>query len=54
MEMALCKEFRIVHVGGKRGRKVTVLLTTAAQRQIACLLELRSVIGIPAANSRTA
>jgi len=54
MEMALCKEFCIVHVRGKRGRKVPVLLTMAAQCQIACLLELRSVIGIPAANSRTA
>jgi len=30
MEMALCNEFRIVHPEGKRGRKVAVLLTTAA------------------------
>ena len=40
MEMALCKEFCTVHVEGKRGRKVPVLLTRRARCQIACLLEL--------------
>ena len=32
--MALCKEFRIIHVEGKRGRKVPVLLTRAVQSQV--------------------
>ena len=47
VEMALCKELHIVHVEGKRDRKVSVLLKRAAQSQITCLLELRPVIGIP-------
>ena len=50
VEVALCKEFRIVHVEGKRGRKVPVLLTRAAQAQIASLIELRAVMGVCAAN----
>ena len=50
VEMALCEEFHIVHVEGKRGRKVPVLLTRAAQSQITCLLELRPVISVLSSN----
>ena len=40
IELALCKEFRIIHVEGKRGRRVPVLLT---QSQIGILLELKNL-----------
>ena len=50
VELALCDRFRIIHVEGKRGRKVPVLLTTTMQSQISSLLEMRSVMGVPEAN----
>ena len=50
VEQALCKEFRVVHIEGKRGRKVPVLLTKTAQAQIGLLIELRSAVGIPDTN----
>ena len=46
LELALCREFRIVNIEGKRGRKVPVLLTVATQAQIGTLIELRSAVGV--------
>jgi len=39
VEVAPCKEFHIVHIEGKRGRKVPVLLTRAAPSPIHSLFE---------------
>jgi len=50
MELALCKEFRIINIEGKRGRKVPVLLTVAAQAQIGNLIELREAVGVLSTN----
>ena len=50
VEHALCREFKIVYIEGKRGRKVPVLLNKAAQAQIALLIEKRSSGEISATN----
>jgi len=50
MELALCKEFRIINIEGKHGTKVPVLLTVAAQAQIGILIELREAVGMLSTN----
>jgi hypothetical protein len=51
VEQALCKEFRMIHIEGKRGRKVPVLLTKSSQAQIDLLISTRSSVGIPVKNN---
>jgi hypothetical protein len=50
VEKTLCRKFKMVYIEGKRGRKVPVLLTKAAQSQIDLLISTRSSVGIPAEN----
>ena len=50
VERALCSEFRIIYIQGKRGRRVPVLLTKTLQAQIGLLIELRSTVGVSEAN----
>jgi hypothetical protein len=50
VERALCREFRLIYIEGKRGRKVPVLLTKAAQSQVNLLISKRGSVGIPVAN----
>ena len=49
-EKALCKEFRIVDIEGKRGKRVPVLLTKNLQNQIDKLLSLRTSVGVTRTN----
>lgn len=49
-EKVLCREFKIVYIEGKKGRKVPVLLTPVIQRQISLLAEHRITVGVSANN----